>query len=64
MVKRTLRPGLGLAERPLLPPLGGGENELWGVGENTRWMRLEFDMRWDLSMLQQSRTMFAPWMIF
>ena len=55
MVKRTLRPGLGLAERSPLPPFGGwggGENELWGIGEKTRWMRLEFGMRWDLSVLQ------------
>ena len=36
MVKRTLRPGLGLAERSPLPPLGGGENERWGGwGKNT-----------------------------
>jgi hypothetical protein len=52
VVKRTLRPGLGLAERSPRPPFGGGENEMWGVGEKTRWMRLEFDMRWDLSVLQ------------
>ena len=51
MVKRTLRPGLGLAERSPLPPWGGrGKLICGGWG---RWMRLEFDMRWDLSVLQR-----------
>ena len=53
MVKRTLRPGLGLAERSPRPPWVGWGNELWGVGEKYSWMRLEFDMRWDLSVLQR-----------
>ena len=34
MVKRTLRPGLGLAERSPRPPFGGGgENVMWGLGK-------------------------------
>lgn len=45
-------PGWGLPNARPGPHGWGGENELWGVGEKTRWMRLEFDMRWDLSVLQ------------
>ena len=58
MVERTLRLGPGLAERSPLPPWGkGGRGKLicGGWGKNTRWMRLEFDMRWDLSVLQSRR---------
>ena len=53
MVKRTLRPGLGLAERSPLPPWVGWGKRVVGVGEKyTRWMRLEFDLRWVLRVLQ------------
>ena len=38
MVKRTLRPGLGLAERSPRPPFGGwgggvGKTRCWGLGK-------------------------------